>query len=728
MNEGDYIRGYRLKREIGRGSYGDVWLAEKQMDFGGACVYYALKFLRNKKDEGVDIEKVIKEIVAWTKASSHANVISIRDSFVEHGKYVIVSDYADGGSLKNGDFSFDEAVKIIEGVLDGLGYLHAIPMIHRDIKPENILLKNGVACISDFGLAREFDKTQSTGLGGSINYFSPEMAKKELDNEAHERTPLDDLWATAVTFYQLITGDLPFKKLGHIIKCRREPLPENFPAELIGFFNKAFYKNPGRRFQSAKRMREALRKAAYPEARYENKIEELTLQLNVLQVKLLESQNNANLLYKMVAEERIKSRQLTAAKQEIEKKSLTEKENVQKLQDQTGILQNELRNLRDRLEETTAENVKLKKHLRVLKKQYTLPLSKKQEDISKRFLPLQLEKSFFDAGDNFLNRQEYDQAINQFTEAIKLNSGNATAYFKRGIAYNGRGTAYGNPEDYDNAIKDYYQATFLKENNARLFRHSRGAVYENNGYPQQALNGARRQSVKDYKRLLRLHPIFNNAYDELKKAKKERRGEILKFIVKWSAVLLAFSGLYVSTYRFTRPTASNAADFLRHNLYDLGQFGEKTVFALFIAAGLALSVLLVVGLAGFLKNAFRARVSERSFFTAFSGVGVVFSGYLIYSFFFTTNYYQAANDCYEKKDYVCAVENYTATIDWSPKYWLTSENEAYSGRGNAYLKMGDVEQAVKDYNEAVKLDPNDANAAENLKFANNFRQKKSDQR
>src|SRR5215213_11377233 len=439
MNEGDYIRGYRLKREIGRGSYGDVWLAEKQMDFGGATIYYALKFLRNKNDQGVDIEKVIKEIVAWTKASSHANVISIRDSFTEHGKYIIVSDYADGGSLKNRDFSFEESAKIIEGVLDGIDYLHAIPMIHRDIKPENILLKNGVACISDFGLAREFDKTQSTGLGGSINYFSPEMAKKELDNEEHERTPLDDLWATAVTFYQLITGDLPFRKLGHIIKCQREPLPENFPLELIEFFNKAFNKNRRRRFQSAKKMREALRKAVYPEARYKNKLEELTLQCNVLQIKLLESQNNANLLYKMVAEERIKFHQLTATKREIEKKSLAEKENVEKLRDQTGILQSELQNVREQMERTTAENVKLKKHLRVLKKQYTSPLSKKQEDISRMFPPVQLEKAFFDAGDDFLNKREFDQAINQFTEAIKLNSGNAHAYYKRGTAYNGRG-------------------------------------------------------------------------------------------------------------------------------------------------------------------------------------------------------------------------------------------------------------------------------------------------
>ncbi|MEP6900212.1 MAG: protein kinase [Actinomycetota bacterium] len=726
MNEGDYIRGYRLKQEIGRGSYGDVWLAEKQMDFGGATIYYALKFLRNKNEEGVDIEKVIKEIVVWTKASSHSNVISIRDSFTEHGKYIIVSDYADGGSLKNRDFSFEEAVKIIESVLAGIEYLHTIPLIHRDIKPENILLKNGVACISDFGLAREFDKTQSTGLGGSINYFSPEMAKKELDNEEHERNPLDDLWATAVTFYQLITGDLPFKKLGHIIKCQREPFPENFPTEIIGFFNKAFHKNRRRRFQSAKKMRADLRKAVYPEAGYEDKIEELTLQFNILQIKILESQNNANLLYKMVAEERIKSQQLAAARQEVEKKSLAEKENVQKLQDQTGILQNELQNLREQMEKITAENVKLKKHLRVLRNEYTLPLSKKREDKGKTLQPIQLEKSFFNAGDDFLNKRQYDQAINQFTEAIKLNSGNPNAYFKRGIAYNGRGAAYGDTEDYDNAIQDYYQATVLKGNNAKGFSNREGAC-ENNGHYKKSIYSTHKQSIKDYKRLLKLNPIFNSAHNELKKAKKERRGEILKFMLKWSALLLAFSGLYISTYKFTQPVASNTASFLRHNFYDLGQVGEKAVFALFMAAGIALSLLFVIGLATFLKNALHSHVSERAVFIAFSGVGLLLSVYIIHSFFFTNNYYQAANDCYEKKDYVCAVENYTATINWSAKYWLTSENEAYSGRGNAYLKMGDVERAVKDYNEAVKLNPNDANAAENLKLANNFRQKKSDQ-
>jgi tetratricopeptide (TPR) repeat protein len=725
MNEGDYIRGYRLKQEIGRGSFGDVWLAEKQMDFGGATIYYALKFLRNRNEKGVDLEKVIKEIVAWTKASSHSNVISIRDSFAEHGKYIIVSDYADGGSLKNRDFSFEEAVRIIEGVLNGIEYLHAIPMIHRDIKPENILLKNGVACISDFGLAREFDKTQSTGLGGSINYFSPEMAKKELDNEEHERTPLDDLWATAVTFYQLITGTLPFKKLGHIIKCQREPLPENFPVELVEFFNRAFHKNLRRRFQSATKMREALRKAAYPEAGYENKIEELTLQFNALQIKILESQNNANLLYKMVAEERIRSRQLAEAKQEIEKKSLAEKEKTRNLQDQIDILQDELRDLKEQAERTAAENVKLEKYLRVLKKQYTLPLSKKQEEVSKSFLPVPLEQSVFDAGNDFLNQKEYDQAIMQFTEAIELNSENANAYYQRGIAYNGRGAAYGNPEDYDNAIRDYYQATFLKENNLKDFRGNRPAVYNTIGFFKQFVNGRDELSVKDYQRLLKLHPVFNNAYEELKKAKRKRRAEILKFMLKWSALLLAFSGLYILTYRFTRPPAANAASFLRHNLLNLGQVGEKIVFVVLIAACLALSVLFVTGLAAFLKNSLHARASERAVLTVFSGVGLLFSVSVIYSFFFTTNYSQAANDCYEKKDYACAVENYSAAISWSPKYWLTRANEAYNGRGNAYLMMGDVERAVKDYNEAVKLNPNDAHAAENLKLANNFKQKKS---
>src|SRR6185369_13146944 len=126
-----------------------------------------------------------------------------------------------------------------------------------------------------------------------------EMAKKEIENEEHERTPLDDLWATAVTFYQLITGALPFRKLGNIIKCQREPLPKNFPAELTGFFDKAFHEDRRERFQSAKEMHKVLQKTVFLESEYVNEIVELRFQFNDLQVKLIESQNNANLLYKM---------------------------------------------------------------------------------------------------------------------------------------------------------------------------------------------------------------------------------------------------------------------------------------------------------------------------------------------------------------------------------------------------------------------------------------------
>ena len=660
MNEGDYIRGYRLRREIGRGSYGDVWLAEKQMDFGGASVYYALKFLRNKTGEGIDIDRVIKEIVAWTKASSHPNVISIRDSFIEHGRYVIVSDYADGGSLKNRSFPLAQAAEIIDGVLDGIEYLHRIPIIHRDIKPENILLKNGAACISDFGLAREFDKTQSTGFGGSINYFSPEMAKKELGYEAHERTPLDDLWAIAVTLYQLIAGELPFKKMGQIIKCRREPLPEGFPPELAGFFDRAFHRSRRRRFQSAREMRKALQTVAQPEAEFENKIEELTLQLSDLQFKLLESQNNANLLYKMVAEERIKSQQLTTEKKESEKRSATEKEQVQNLQSEIDVLRDELKDARRQLDEAGADNAKLKKHLLVLRKQFIQPPPKSREAAGRALAPVRLEQAFFDAGNDFLDKKEYDQAIVQFTEAIELNAENANAYYQRGIAYKGRGAAYGSTEDFDNAIRDYYQATFLNENNLKDFPANRGAVYNTIGFFRQFVHNRDELSVKDYKRLLNLHPVFNNAYEELKKAKRKRRDKTLKFIAKWAALLLAFSGLYISTYKLIRPLASGAASFLRRKFYDLGQIGqigETIIFAAVIAIGIVLSMFLVVALMVFLKNILHPRLSERVVFTAFFAAGLLLSGSIFYSFFFTNNYSQVGNVGYRKKVYVGAVEN-----------------------------------------------------------------------
>ncbi len=247
MNVGETYKDYFIKKKLGRGANAEVWLAEKE----GA--EFALKSLLVKGNEGIDKTKFDKEVSSWKKANGHPNILTIHEKFMERGKYIIVIDYAEGGSLKNKILPPNEALKLFIQILSGIQHLHKLNIAHRDIKPDNILLKENIPCLGDFGLARDLNLTQSNVPGGSENYLSPELAdaftKRQKD---YPRTFHDDLWAIATTFYHLTTSDYPTYLLD--TNATRLPLPDNFPDDLIDFFDKTFQKEKSNRFQSAEEM------------------------------------------------------------------------------------------------------------------------------------------------------------------------------------------------------------------------------------------------------------------------------------------------------------------------------------------------------------------------------------------------------------------------------------------------------------------------------------------
>lgn len=259
--EGQQIGPYTLLRKVGKGGFGEVWLAEKRSQFLTKKVAIKLPH-----DEQVDFETISREAALWEEASGHPNVLPIIDADVYDGQVAIVSEYADGGSLADklaseGAISNKDAVQLTIGILAGLEFLHGKRIIHRDIKPQNILLQGSTPRLADFGISRAMQTTAiSSTIIGTDAYMSPEA----FDGKRSVQT---DIWSTGVVLYQLLNGSLPFpqehpsERMFAVLTKQFAPLAEDVPTDIRAVVQKALEKAPENRYESAATMRDDLQKA-----------------------------------------------------------------------------------------------------------------------------------------------------------------------------------------------------------------------------------------------------------------------------------------------------------------------------------------------------------------------------------------------------------------------------------------------------------------------------------
>lgn len=256
--EGKQIGAYKLVKILGRGGFGEVWLAEKQAKFVTTKVAVKLPLA-----EQFDVESIRDEAVLWEQASGHPNVLPIIDADEYDGQAVIVSEYAPDGTLddllrKRGALPYKKAVELVVGILSGLEYLHNKNIVHRDIKPANILLQGDTPRLADFGLSRAVrGNSMSVNVNGTPYYMAPEAFSRKRNRQT-------DIWSVGVVLYKMLAGKLPFQAespvdlMSEILVRKPDELPAHVPARLNEIVGKALAKLPDSRYVSASGMREDL--------------------------------------------------------------------------------------------------------------------------------------------------------------------------------------------------------------------------------------------------------------------------------------------------------------------------------------------------------------------------------------------------------------------------------------------------------------------------------------
>lgn len=141
----------------------------------------------------------------------HRNIIEILAMGIEEDLPFIVMEYFEGESIhkiiqRQGMITLAESIQILIQICDGMSASHAQHLIHRDIKPSNILYqrKENLAKIIDFGIAHQLDDKVGYEVIGSPYYMSPEQCRGEVVG------PESDIYSLGVTFFQMITGSVPF--------------------------------------------------------------------------------------------------------------------------------------------------------------------------------------------------------------------------------------------------------------------------------------------------------------------------------------------------------------------------------------------------------------------------------------------------------------------------------------------------------------------------------------
>ncbi|HEY9506405.1 MAG TPA: protein kinase [Gemmatimonadales bacterium] len=265
---------YRIERELGAGGMATVYLAHDLKHDRKV----AIKVLRPELAAVIGAARFLREIKTIATLQ-HPHILGLIDSGEVNGTAYYVMPFVEGESLRDRlsrekQLPIADAVRLATEVAAALDYAHRHGVIHRDIKPENIMLHDGSALVTDFGIALAVSsaggagRMTETGMSlGTPHYMSPEQAMGE-----REITARSDIYALGCVLYEMLTAEPPFEgataqaivarvltESPRLLRPQRKNVPPHVEAAVLT----ALEKLPADRFESAKAFAEALADPTY---------------------------------------------------------------------------------------------------------------------------------------------------------------------------------------------------------------------------------------------------------------------------------------------------------------------------------------------------------------------------------------------------------------------------------------------------------------------------------
>ncbi|HEY3139342.1 MAG TPA: protein kinase [Blastocatellia bacterium] len=275
---GQRIAHYEIISRLGAGGMGEVYLARDTK----LTRNVAVKLLPGTLTADNQARGRFLREAQLAATLDHPNICTIHEIGEDTGQSFIAMQYVEGKTLKDlladQPLSVKNLLAISLQVADALSTAHEKGIIHRDIKSTNIMITpRGQVKVLDFGLAKLMDErsvgasatqaelTQTGVIIGTPAYMSPEQARGErADNRS-------DIFSVGVLIYEMAAGRLPFKArsqpetLNAIINEPHSPVSKSnkeVSAELCAVIDRAMAKEPARRYQSMKEMKDELWRAA----------------------------------------------------------------------------------------------------------------------------------------------------------------------------------------------------------------------------------------------------------------------------------------------------------------------------------------------------------------------------------------------------------------------------------------------------------------------------------